>query len=254
MLAFGAMWFRAPHDRSPGAAAHERPRPDALCHLDRPARTSPVRGQEGHRRPGPRHRAADGVPARRRTRSARGRPRPGQDAGGARRSPPWSVAPTPACSSPPTCSLPTSPAPASTGPPPSTSTWSSGRSSPTSCWPTRSTGRRRRSSRRCWRSWPSITCPSAGRPSTCPTPFLVLATQNPIESEGVYPLPEAQRDRFLMKMVVGVSHAGRGDRDRPPHGREPAARPAGAQPRAAARPAACHRRDLRRTTAWSSTP
>jgi MoxR-like ATPase len=35
-----------------------------------------------------------------------------------------------------------------------------------------------------------------------PTPFLVLATQNPIESEGVYPLPEAQRDRFLMRVPV----------------------------------------------------
>jgi MoxR-like ATPase len=35
-----------------------------------------------------------------------------------------------------------------------------------------------------------------------PDPFLVLATQNPIESEGVYPLPEAQRDRFLMKVEV----------------------------------------------------
>ncbi|MGP3910189.1 AAA family ATPase [Nonomuraea sp. 10N515B] len=35
-----------------------------------------------------------------------------------------------------------------------------------------------------------------------PTPFLVLATQNPIESEGVYHLPEAQRDRFLMKIDV----------------------------------------------------
>jgi MoxR-like ATPase len=35
-----------------------------------------------------------------------------------------------------------------------------------------------------------------------PQPFLVLATQNPIESEGVYPLPEAQRDRFLMKIAV----------------------------------------------------
>jgi MoxR-like ATPase len=34
------------------------------------------------------------------------------------------------------------------------------------------------------------------------SPFLVLATQNPIESEGVYPLPEAQRDRFLMKVVL----------------------------------------------------
>jgi len=40
-----------------------------------------------------------------------------------------------------------------------------------------------------------------------PAPFLVLATQNPIESEGVYPLPEAQRDRFLMKIVVGYPTA-----------------------------------------------
>jgi len=36
-----------------------------------------------------------------------------------------------------------------------------------------------------------------------PRPFLVMATQNPIEQEGVYPLPEAQRDRFLMKIHVG---------------------------------------------------
>jgi MoxR-like ATPase len=35
------------------------------------------------------------------------------------------------------------------------------------------------------------------------SPFLVLATQNPIEQEGTYPLPEAQMDRFLMKVVVG---------------------------------------------------
>lgn len=36
-----------------------------------------------------------------------------------------------------------------------------------------------------------------------PDPFMVLATQNPIEHEGTYPLPEAQLDRFLMKVVVG---------------------------------------------------
>ena len=35
-----------------------------------------------------------------------------------------------------------------------------------------------------------------------PAPFLVLATQNPIESEGTYPLPEAQVDRFMFKLVV----------------------------------------------------
>ncbi|GAA2630037.1 AAA family ATPase [Paractinoplanes durhamensis] len=36
-----------------------------------------------------------------------------------------------------------------------------------------------------------------------PNPFLVMATQNPIENEGVYPLPEAQVDRFMMKVLVG---------------------------------------------------
>ena len=36
-----------------------------------------------------------------------------------------------------------------------------------------------------------------------PQPFLVLATQNPIEQEGTYPLPEAQLDRFMLKVVVG---------------------------------------------------
>ena len=41
-----------------------------------------------------------------------------------------------------------------------------------------------------------------GKRHEVPTPFLVLATQNPIESEGVYPLPEAQRDRFRMKVVI----------------------------------------------------
>ncbi|WP_433531893.1 AAA family ATPase [Micromonospora sp. CA-263727] len=41
-----------------------------------------------------------------------------------------------------------------------------------------------------------------GRSYQVPEPFLVLATQNPIESEGVYQLPEAQRDRFLMKVLV----------------------------------------------------
>jgi MoxR-like ATPase len=41
-----------------------------------------------------------------------------------------------------------------------------------------------------------------------PRPFLVMATQNPIESEGTYPLPEAQVDRFLMKVVVDYPSVG----------------------------------------------
>jgi MoxR-like ATPase len=42
-----------------------------------------------------------------------------------------------------------------------------------------------------------------GETFSVPDPFLVLATQNPIESEGVYQLPEAQRDRFLMNVPIG---------------------------------------------------
>ncbi|MDR1768503.1 MAG: AAA family ATPase [Propionibacteriaceae bacterium] len=41
-----------------------------------------------------------------------------------------------------------------------------------------------------------------GKTFKVPEPFIVIATQNPIESEGVYPLPEAQRDRFLLKVDV----------------------------------------------------
>ena len=43
----------------------------------------------------------------------------------------------------------------------------------------------------------------AGETHPVPKPFLVMATQNPIETEGTYPLPEAQVDRFMMKVLVG---------------------------------------------------
>lgn len=43
----------------------------------------------------------------------------------------------------------------------------------------------------------------AGVSHKVPEPFLVMATQNPIETEGTYPLPEAQVDRFMMKVMVG---------------------------------------------------
>ena len=43
----------------------------------------------------------------------------------------------------------------------------------------------------------------AGESHPVPQPFLVMATQNPIETEGTYPLPEAQVDRFMMKVLVG---------------------------------------------------
>ncbi|NJO05971.1 MAG: AAA domain-containing protein, partial [Chloroflexaceae bacterium] len=44
-----------------------------------------------------------------------------------------------------------------------------------------------------------------------PFPFFVIATQNPIEYEGTYPLPEAQLDRFLFKITCGVRPAAGGD-------------------------------------------
>lgn len=46
----------------------------------------------------------------------------------------------------------------------------------------------------------TVTCTGVKHP--LPEPFLVLATQNPIEMEGTYPLPEAQLDRFLFKLIV----------------------------------------------------
>ena len=47
-----------------------------------------------------------------------------------------------------------------------------------------------------------------GETHRVPLPFIVMATQNPIESEGTYPLPEAQLDRFLMKVLVDYPSAG----------------------------------------------
>ena len=46
-----------------------------------------------------------------------------------------------------------------------------------------------------------------GRPRRLPQPFLVLATQNPVEYEGTYPLPEAQLDRFLLRVDIGYPDA-----------------------------------------------
>src|SRR5262249_24763070 len=47
----------------------------------------------------------------------------------------------------------------------------------------------------------------AGQTYELPSPFFVLATQNPLEQEGTYPLPEAQLDRFLLQIDVGYPNA-----------------------------------------------
>ena len=66
-----------------------------------------------------------------------------------------------------------------------------------------------------------------GPDAPLPKPFMVLATQNPVETEGTYPLPEAQLDRFLFKIEIGYPDArGRSGRGHPRHhrpGRRPVA-------------------------------
>ncbi len=66
---------------------------------------------------------------------------------------------------------------------------------------------------------------SGGQVRKLPEPFMVLATQNPIEQEGTYPLPEAQLDRFFFKLLVGYSDRGqlKSILDRTTTGQEPAA-------------------------------
>ena len=87
---------------------------------------------------------------------------------------------------------------------------------------TRSTGPRPRPSPRCWSAWRSARSPSTATTYQLASPFLVVATQNPIEMEGTYPLPEAQRDRFMARVSIGypdrggrAGHARRARRRRP---------------------------------------
>ncbi len=107
-----------------------------------------------------------------------------------------------ASSSRPTCCRRTSPARRSSIPRAAPSTPASDRSSRTSSSPTRSTARPRRCRARCSRRCRSGRSRSAAPHHALPEPFVVIATQNPIEHEGTYALPEAQVDRFVMKLRV----------------------------------------------------
>ena len=49
--------------------------------------------------------------------------------------------------------------------------------------------------------------PSTAAPMPLPRPFMVIATQNPVEHHGTYPLPESQLDRFLMRLRIGYPDA-----------------------------------------------
>ena len=85
-------------------------------------------------------------------------------------------------------------------------------------------------------------------------PFLVLATQNPIENEGTYPLPEAQLDRFMLKVQVGYPEPRRGARGADAHGHG-SRHPGDAHPRAGGDPQVPRRRSptCTWTRSWSTT-
>ena len=54
-----------------------------------------------------------------------------------------------------------------------------------------------------------------GQAHQLPDPFLVIATQNPYEHEGIFPLPESQLDRFLFKIILDYADSRERDRDAP---------------------------------------
>ena len=205
-----------------------------------PARCS--QGRIGLRLEGPCTRGASAAALRAEAAARRGRPRRGRPAGAARRACSSRCSPAATCSSRAfpgsprrrpcarsrrrsgsasaasssrrTCCRATSSARRSIAPTSTASRCARARSSRRSCSPTRSTARRPRCSRRCSRRWRSGRSRSATRASRLPRPFFVMATQNPIEHEGTYPLPEAQVDRFLLKLVVGYPSDDGGARDR----------------------------------------
>ena len=76
------------------------------------------------------------------------------------------------------------------------------RSSPRSCWPTRSTARPPKTQAALLEAMNERAVTIDGRHYPLSDAFMVIATQNPIEQQGTYPLPEAQLDRFLFKIAV----------------------------------------------------
>jgi MoxR-like ATPase len=114
-----------------------------------------------------------------------------------------SACPTSASSSPATCCRPTSSASRSMSATRAPSAFTPARCSPSWCWPTRSTAPRRRRRARCSRPWKSARSRWTASAIRCPEPFFVVATQNPEDQVGTFPLPESQLDRFLMRIRLG---------------------------------------------------
>ena len=195
-----------------GSPASTHRRPAARRRSRQPDGAGALRGQEDHRRPGRAARAARRRPARPRPHPRRGRARPGQDAGrqvaggGHRRAvPPGPVHARPGAGRPrrhPDL-------------PPAAAASSRSRSGPvfTNLLLADEINRAPAKVQSALLEVMQEQQVTIGRETHhVPRPFLVMATQNPIESEGTYPLPEAQVDRFMMKVLVGYPSADRGVR------------------------------------------
>ena len=199
---------RAPRRRSPPSDDRRPSRDGLLRGPARGPRGGHVRAQARHRRPGRDARAPARGAARRRPRAARGRARAGQDADRQDARRPCSAAASGASSSRPTWSRPTSSARASTGP-------TRGRFD-TELGPVFGNFLLADEINRAPAKVQSALLEVmqerqvtiGGETHPLPSPFLVMATQNPIESEGTYPLPEAQVDRFLFKLLVDYPTVG----------------------------------------------
>jgi MoxR-like ATPase len=79
--------------------------------------------------------------------------------------------------------------------------------SPTFCWPTKSTARRPQTQAALLQAMQERQVTVGRQTLDLPEPFFTIATQNPIEQEGTYPLPEAQLDRFAFNIKVGYPTA-----------------------------------------------
>ena len=103
----------------------------------------------------------------------------------------------------PTCCPPTSPVHRSSTKKTQSSSFVPVRSLHRSCWPTKSIGRLRRTQASLLEAMAEGRVTVDGTTHELTPPFLVIATQNPVDHEGTFPLPEAQLDRFLMRFSLG---------------------------------------------------
>ena len=192
--------------------ATTRPPADAVRAAPRRRGVAGLRRQGG--RSGQPARIADDRPAVRRPHPAGERARAGEDHRGPGDRRLGATAASSASSARRTCCPATSSAPRSTTRRRTPSSPNSGRCTPTSCLLDEINRIQRQDAKRDARGDGGTSDHHRGHQYPIPEPFLVIATQNPVDQEGTYPLSEAQTDRFMLKEVLrypSTARRGRGD-------------------------------------------